>query len=143
MDGFDYIVTIDENVIFGSMKNSSQSITGVIAEISKLLNSRLMFNDTLVMKIFDLVSTQASIPLWVFEIICSQLSRDPKNPQFPYRLSGMKDRPLRVPMKQVALLENWKRGAAFENVSNAFHNAILNNTDQQLIPSDLDNLLDL
>lgn len=143
IDGFEHIVYIEENVIFGSMKNSSQSITGVIQEISKLLNSRLMFNDILAIKMYELFATQTIIPFWSLELVVSQLCRDPKRPQFPYRLSGMKDRPLRVALKQVALLENWKRGAAFENVSNALHSAILNNTDQQLIPSDLDNLLDL
>jgi len=55
----------------------------------------------------------------------------------------MKKDPVRVPIKQVSLLENWKRGAAFENVSNAFHSAILNGTDETIVSSDLDNLLDL
>jgi len=74
--------------------------------------------------------------------LCSQLQRDPTNPALPWRLSGMKREPLRVSLKQVALLENWKRGAQFENISNALHYNILYGDDTH-IESDLDNLISL
>ena len=138
-----YEVLFEENMICGSMKNSSQSITSAIADISKILNSRILVNEALVLKVHELFSTQTFIPMWAIELLASQVARDPENLQFPYRLSGMKKDPVRVPIKQVALLENWKRGAAFENVSNAFHSAILNGTDETIVSSDLDNLLDL
>jgi len=138
-----FIVSYEENMICGSMKNSSQGVTGAIAEISKILSGRMFTNDALVKKIFDLYSTSATIPLWPVEILASQLARNPEAPQFPWRLSGFKESPLRVPIKQVALLENWRRGAAFENVSNAFHTAILTNAEDNAIASDLDNLLNM
>ncbi len=138
-----YTVTYEENMVCGSMKNSSQSITGAVAEIMKIFNSRMFVNDTLALKINELYSTSTSVPLWATEIIASQCARDPERLALPYRLSGMRKEPLRVPMKQVALLENWKRGAAFENVSNAFHQAVLGDSDKNMISSDLDNLLDL
>lgn len=143
VNGTTYEIEFEENMICGSMKNSSQSITSAIADISKILNSRILLNESLVLKIHELFSTQTFIPMWAIEIIASQLARDPDNIQFPYRLSNMRKDPIRVPIKQVALLENWKRGAAFENVSNAFHNAILNGTDKSIVSSDLDDLLDL
>ena len=81
--------------------------------------------------------------MWALEVLCSQLARNPDNLRLPYRLSNMRKDPIRIPIKQVALVESWKRGAAFENVSNALHSAVLNNADDTLIASDLDNLLDL
>lgn len=138
-----YVVSFEENMICASMKNSSQGVTGAIAEISKILSGRTFTNDALVKKIFDLYSTSATIPLWPVEILSSQVARNADSPQFPWRLSGFKEPPLRVSIKQVALLENWRRGAAFENVSNAFHTAILTNAEDDVVSSDLDNLLSM
>ena len=139
----EYSIEFDEGVICGSMKNSSGSIVSAIADVSKLLSSRLLVNEALVMKLHELYSAQTFIPMWALEILCSQLARNPDNPRLPYRLSNMRKDPVRIPIKQVALVESWKRGAAFENISNALHTAILNDTDDTLITSDIDNLLDL
>lgn len=83
----------------------------------------------------------SSISMLPIEILVSQLHRDPTNLTFPYRLSNFKYAPYRCSLKQISLLENWKRGAAFENVSDALHYGILYGSGSKTISSDIDDLL--
>ena len=138
-----YIVYFDKDMIVGSLKNATTSFTGASARLEKTLNNKKLRNEDLVLAIFNIYNAAGAISeMWQVEVLCSQLQRDPTNPALPWRLSGMKREPLRVSLKQVALLENWKRGAQFENISNALHYNILYGDDTH-IESDLDNLISL
>ena len=138
-----YTVYFDKDMIIGSVKNATTSFTGASARLEKTLNNKKLRNEDLVLAVFNIYNSAGAISeMWPIEVLCSQLQRDPSNPALLWRLSGMKREPLRVSLKQVALLENWKRGAQFENVSNALHYSILYGDDTH-IESDLDNLMSL
>lgn len=138
-----YIIEFEPESIIGSMKNATTSFTGAAERVIKTLNNKRLINEDLVMEIFYIYAYANAIrEIWPIEVLCSQLHRDPDKPSFPWRLSGMKKSPLRIGVKQVSLLENWKRGAQFENVSNAFHYAILYG-EETASSSDLDNLASL
>lgn len=139
-----YIISFNSGLLIGSMKNATTSFTGAAERVIKTLNNKRLINEDLVMEIFYIYAYANAIrEIWPIEILCSQLHRDPDKPAFPWRLSGMNKSPLRIGVKQVSLLENWKRGAQFENISNAFHYAILYGEEETAITSDLDNLANL
>jgi hypothetical protein len=138
-----FIISFDKDTTIGSLKNATKSFTGAADKVIKTLNNRKLINDELVLEIFYIYAYSNAIrEIWPIEVLASQLHRDPDNPSIPWRLSGMKKEPMRVSVKQVALLESWKRGAQFENVSNAFHYAILYGEDTAST-SDLDELANL
>lgn len=142
-DGNKYTIKFDAGLIVGSLKNATSSFTGAAERVIKTLNNKRLINEDLVMEIFNIYAYANAIKeIWPVEVLCSQLHRDPDNPSLPWRLSGMKKPPLRIGVKQVSLLENWKRGAQFENISNAFHYAILFGGETS-ISSDLDDLVEL
>lgn len=134
-----YRVSYAKDIIFGSMKNSAGSTTGAVMQIQKLGQQTNITNpDKLVELMF--YNTLPGVPMWAFEIVVSQLFRSKKTPVLPYRCDH-KSEPLRIGIKQVAVYENWRRGAAFENVSRAFTTAVLSDDNSIKIKSDLDDIV--
>ena len=128
-----------KDIIFGSMKNSAGSTTGAVMQVQKLAQQTNITNPD---KLVELMyyNTLPGVPMWAFEIFVSQLFRNAKTPAIPYRCDH-KGEPLRVGLKQVAVYENWRRGAAFENVSKAFTTAVLTDDNSFRIKSDLDDIV--
>jgi hypothetical protein len=140
----EYQISIDKDTVFISMSNATQDITDAVKFIVSILSNRKASVEQTYMEAFDAYNQFVTVPSWTIEIICSQLIRDSDNPMYPYRLSNMKNVPLKINLKDVSLYENWKRASAFENVSKALHSQILNpNRSGEVVSSDLDQLLTL
>lgn len=133
------IARYGDGTIFGSMKNSANTIAGAVAQIVKLVNTRIVTNpEKLVTMLYGLLD---GVPMWACEILVSQLFRDPEKTSLPYRCGKRNDTPERVGLKSISVLENWRRGAAFENVSKAFHTAVLTDNDKSDVSTDLDSIV--
>lgn len=132
-------ISYAKDIIFASMKNSAGSTTGAISQILKLVQQTNITNPD---KLLDLIyyKTIPGVPMWAFEIVVSQLFRSSRTPALPYRCDHVGD-PLRIGLKQVAVYENWRRGAAFENVSKSFTTAVLADDNSVKIKSDLDDIV--
>lgn len=137
--GNSFRIPYAKDIIFGSMKNSAGSTTGAVMQIQKLAQQTNITNPD---KLVELMyyNTLPGVPMWAFEIFVSQLFRNKDRPAIPYRCDHRGD-PLRVGLKQVAVYENWRRGAAFENVSKAFTTAVLADDNSIKIKSDLDDIV--
>lgn len=141
--GNKYVIDYPQGATFGSMKNSAGSTTGAVMQILKLAQQTNVTNpDKLVELMF--YNTLPGVPMWAYEILVSQLFRDPDKIVLPYRVSSRKKPPLRIGLKKVAVYENWRRGMAFENVSSALTEAVLNDDDGSFkIHSDLDDIANM
>lgn len=138
-----YIINYPKDAIFGSMKNSAGSTTGAVMQIVKLAEQPTVTNPD---KLVELMyyNTLDGVPMWAYEIVVSQLFRDPDHKALPYRIGSRKKPPLRVGLKQVAVYENWRRGIAFENISKGLTAAILNDDDNPIrVHSDLDDIMNM
>ena len=134
-----YRIAYAKDIIFGSMKNSAGSTTGAVMQIQKLAQQTNITNpDKLVELMF--YNTLPGVPMWAFEISVSQLFRSKRKPALPHRCDHTSE-PLRIGLKQVSVYENWRRGAAFENVSRAFTTAVLSDDNSLRIRSDLDDIV--
>lgn len=140
--GSKYIINYPKDAIFGSMKNSAGSTTGAVMQILKLAQQTNVTNPD---KLVELMyyNTLSGVPMWAYEVLVSQLFRDPDRKAIPYRCSSRKKPPLRIGMKQVAVYENWRRGMAFENINRALTTAILNDDESVKIHSDLDDVFSM
>ena len=138
--GNKYVINYPKDAIFGSMKNSAGSTTGAVMQILKLAQQTNVTNPD---KLVELMyyNTLSGVPMWAYEVLVSQLFRDPDRKAIPYRCSSRRKPPLRVGMKQVAVYENWRRGMGFENISKALTTAVLNDDDSIKIHSDLDDIM--
>ena len=134
-------IEVDTETIFGSMKSSTVDMVGAITLILKLLNNKTMSPEKLVRNIFDTYASNTAMPMLPIEVMVSQMLRDPVRPMYPYRLSNYSAPAMRVGIKQIPSVENWKRGAAFENIGSAIRGSILNKTGISHSHSDLDELL--
>jgi hypothetical protein len=139
-DSENMIIHISEGMVFGSMRSSAPDVVKSIKQIIRIMDNKTIQGTDLLLKLWNTYSLVEIIPFLQLEILVSQLHRDPTNPAFPYRLSNYKYPPMRIGLKKIAMYENWKRGAAFENVGEALHYAVLNNPDTNVIKSDLDDL---
>lgn len=137
-----YSIEYEHGMIMGSMKNASSDVSSVIVEVQKMLVSRKLIMEDLLMGIVNTYLETVQIPFWPAEIVVSQVHRDMKHPAIPWRLGGMKEDPLRISLKQIPLFENWKRASAFENVSQAIMSNVLFDLDSTR-PADIDRLLSM
>ena len=100
--------------------------------------------DDMVVELYSIFGQ--SIPLIFFEVLVSQIIRDPDKLYYPYRYSSMSKPPKFVGIKQVAGLESSKRGIMFERILDVITNSILQgdiaNKDPR-VTSDLEDLFDL
>lgn len=138
-------IHIPANVIFGSMANSSTDLNLTIRSVVKMLETgsgEVKSPEEFIISVWKKYMIDSFIPFLPLEILASQLYRDPDIKAFPYRLGRMNKPPYRCSLKQVPLFENWKRGAAFENVAKSFHYGILNGSEQHQNRSDLEDLLE-
>jgi hypothetical protein len=138
-----YVINYPKDAIFGSMKNSAGSTTGAVMQILKLAQQTSVTNPD---KLVELMyyNTLPGVPMWAYEILVSQLFRDPDRVALPYRVSSRKKPPLRIGLKKVAVYENWRRGMAFENVGVALTTAVLNDDDSSIrVHSDLDDIANM
>ena len=139
-----YVINYPKDAIFGSMKNSAGSTTGAVMQILKLAQQTNVTNPD---KLVELMyyNTLPGVPMWAYEILVSQLFRDPDQKAIPYRIGSRNKPPLRIGLKKVAVYENWRRGMAFENVGAALTTAVLDDDDNATlrVHSDLDDIANM
>jgi hypothetical protein len=125
------------------MKNSAGSTTGAVMQIVKLAEQTNVTNPD---KLVELMyyNTLDGVPMWAYEVVVSQLFRDPDHKALPYRVGSRKKPPLRIGLKQVSVYENWRRSIAFENIGKGLTEAILDDDDSSIkIHSDLDDIMNM
>lgn len=138
-----FVINYPKDAIFGSMKNSAGSTTGAVMQIVKLAEQTNVTNPD---KLVELMyyNTLDGVPMWAYEVVVSQLLRDPDHKALPYRVGSRKKPPLRIGLKQVSVYENWRRSIAFENIGKGLTEAILDDDDSAIkIHSDLDDIMNM
>ena len=99
----------------------------------------------LVLELYEIFSGSATIPLIHFEILVSQLMRDPEKIYYPYRYGKMDKKPHFVSIKSVSNLESPRRGIMFERLLDTVTDSVLygNEDSDKRIKSDLEELFDI
>ena len=99
----------------------------------------------LVIELFEIFKMAAKIDLVHFEILVSQLMRDPKNEKVPYRFGNMSEKPKLVGIKNVAMVESSKRGILFEDMMKVISRAVKQggSVPNEYTTSDLERIFDL
>lgn len=142
------ILDYSEGVTVGEISSTATDTTSAVLTMQKVLNHANQFEnpDDLVLELYEIFKASSQIPLLFFEVLVSQIIRDPDKKYYPYRYGSMTKPPFFAGIKTVAGLESSKRGIMFEKILDVVTNSVLqgdsSNTDQR-VTSDLETLFDI
>ena len=145
--GEDVILTYEAGDTIGEIDAQATDTTNAVKTVQRILNKTNQFENgtDLVIELYDIFKNSAKIPLIHFEILASQLMRDPDKPYYPYRYGPMTEEPKMVGIKQVPGIESPKRGIMFERILDVVTNQILapDSGKEERVKSDLELLFDI
>lgn len=144
IDGDDVILDYDEGTTFGEIAADATDVTSAVKTVQSILNHARDFEDgkQIVGELYETFKVASKIPLIYFEMLVSQLMRDPIKIHYPYRLGSMTQPPKFYGIKTVPALENSTRGIMFERPLETVVNFVLNGANDDIkLKSDLDDLM--
>ena len=146
LDEEDMIMYFEKDDIVGEITAKATDTTNAVKTLQRIMNKSYMFESgtDLVLELQEIFSGN-NIQFIHFEILVSQLMRDPTKPYFPYRYGPMNANPLFLGIKQVPGVESSKRGVMFERILDTVTNEVLNGVPDKnsRVKSDLEELFDI
>ena len=146
-DNGDVILEFEAGNIIGRVDTSAADVTSATLLLQSILDhtDRYEIPEQIVMDLYETFKIASKIPFIYLEMITSQLTRDPSNPVYPYRLGKMNANPIFAGIKRVSALENPVRGMMFERISDVLINTVINGDkeDKNRPKSDLEDLFRL
>ena len=144
-DDGDIILSYNAGDTIGEISAQTTDTTNAVKTVQRILTHSYQSEsgEDLVLELYEIFNQK--IQLLHFEILVSQLMRDPKKPYYPYRYGSMTEKPKFIPIKSVPSFESPKRGIMFERILDTVTNSIINgdNTSDQRVHSDLESLFDI
>lgn len=138
----------EEGDVIGAISSRATDTSSSVLILQSIFNhaNRFSTGDDLVLELFEIFKLSEKIPLIFFEVLVSQIIRDPDKKYYPYRYGPMTKPPFFSGIKQVPGLESPKRGIMFERILDVVTNSVLqgdsSNTDKR-VSSDLEDLFDI
>ena len=129
----------------GEISSQATDTTNAVKTVQRIMTHSYQSEspEDLVLELYEIFNQK--IQLLHFEMLVSQLMRDPKKIYYPYRYGSMTEKPTFVSIKSVPGIESSKRGIMFERILDTVTNSILNGTedDDKRVKSDLESLFDI
>lgn len=143
-DNGDIILDIQKDTVFGKVDTSAADVTSATLMLQSIMDHTDRYDspEQIVLDLYETFKLSCKFPFLYFEMITSQLIRDPANPIYPYRLGKMNTEPLYAGIKRVSALESPLRGMMFERVTDVLINTVINGDieDKNRPKSDLEDL---
>lgn len=145
-DGDTGTLQYQEGDTIGEISATATDTSSAVLVMQKVLNHASDYEnpDDMVLELYSIFGQ--AIPLIFFEVLVSQIIRDPDKLYYPYRYSNMTKPPKFLGIKQVPGQESVKRGIMFERILDVITNSILqgdNANKDPRVTSALENLFDL
>lgn len=145
-DDMDMILYYSAGSNIGNISLTATDTTNAVKSLQRIMNKSYMFENgtDLVLELAELFKGN-KIQLIHFEILVSQLMRDPDKIYYPYRYGPMTKPPKFIGIKQVPGIESSKRGVMFERILDVVQNEVLNGAadSDKRVKSDLETLFDI
>lgn len=145
-DDMDMILYYEAGSNIGQISAVATDTTNAVKSLQRIMNKSYMFENgtDLVMELAELFKGN-KIQLIHFEMLVSQLMRDPDKVYYPYRYGSMTKPPKFIGIKQVPGVESSVRGLLFERILDTVSNEVLNGTQDKdkRVKSDLETLFDI
>lgn len=143
----DMILTFEAGDTVGEIDAEATDTTNAVKTIQRVLNKSNQFENgtELVLELYNIFKNSAKIQLLHFEILVSQLMRDPDKIYYPYRYGSMTKEPKMIGIKSVPGIESPRRGLMFERILDVVTNSVLQSDSgkDERIQSDLEQLFEI
>lgn len=125
------ILKFEQGTTIGTISATAADTNSATVMLQSIMDHADQFEtpEQLVIELYETFKVTSKIPLIYFEMIVSQLARDPDRPARPYRLSNYSKEPMFVGIKRVPALESVTRGILFQKISDVLMNDIINGDD--------------